>query len=82
MLVHQVVLAGGVVQVGSGVAVSTVLAHDGLQVVHGEELLVLVGGGVEEHAEVHVNHFVVAHEEGGGGEVRLVHVVLLILILV
>ena len=76
VLMHEVVLSGRVVQVRAGVTVGTVLAHQGLQVMHGEELFVLVRGRVEENTEVDIDHFVVTHEERGRREIGLVHIVL------
>lgn len=43
---------------------------------HGEEFFILIGGGIEEDPKVDIDHLIIPHEEGGRGEIGLVHIVL------
>lgn len=77
VLVHQMILSAGMIQMGASVLVGSVFAHQGLQKVHCKEFLVLPGRSIEEHTKINVNHLIVPHEKSRGSEIWLISVLLL-----
>lgn len=66
--VEGVVLSVRSIEVLSGELVRSEVSKNMFKHVHGEEIRVGPGGGLEEDTDINVGHFVVSHEEGGGSE--------------
>lgn len=75
LLVEEGVLSVGGVQVLSGVLISSVLSHDVLEDLHGEEVGVSVAWGLEEDSDVDVGQLIISHEHGGWGVVWFFRIV-------